>query len=66
VPLGQAAILVTPDQGDPVWRRGHATRDRYAIHGYISTVAKHGAHILTAIHDALSGDPWMPLIPSPP
>jgi len=47
-------------------RSEQATRDRYAIRGYISTAAKHGAHVLTAIHDALAGNPWMPPIPSPP
>jgi hypothetical protein len=39
-------------------RSEQVTRDRYAIRGYISTVAKHGAHVLTAIHDAaLAGNP---------
>jgi transposase len=47
-------------------RSEQVTRDRYAIRGYISTAAKRGAHVLTAIHDALEGDPWMPPIPSPP
>jgi hypothetical protein len=47
-------------------RSEQVTRDRYAIRGYISTAAKHGAHVLTAIHDALAGNPWMPPIPSPP
>jgi hypothetical protein len=47
-------------------RSEQVTRDRYAIRGYISTVAKHGAHVLTAIHDALAGNPWMPPIPDPP
>jgi transposase len=47
-------------------RSEQVTRDRYAIRGYISTAAKHGAHVLTAIHDALAGDPWMPPIPDPP
>lgn len=47
-------------------RSEQATRDRYAIRGYISTVAKHGAHALTAIHDAFPGRLWMPLIPDPP
>ena len=47
-------------------RSEQVTRDRYAIRGYISTVAKHGAHVLTAIHDALAGNPWMPPIPNPP
>jgi hypothetical protein len=36
------------------------TEARYAIRGYISTVAKHGADILTAIRDALAGRPWTP------
>jgi transposase len=47
-------------------RSEQATRDRYAIRGYISTAGKHGAHVLTAIHDALTGNPWMPPIPDPP
>ncbi len=47
-------------------RSEQVTRDRYAIRGYISTAAKHGAHVLTAIHDALAGQPWMPPIPDPP
>jgi transposase len=47
-------------------RSEQVTRDRYAIRGYISTVAKHGGHVLTAIHDALAGNPWMPHIPDPP
>jgi transposase len=47
-------------------RSEQATRDRYAIRGYISTAAKHGTHVLTAIHDALAGTPWMPPIPDPP
>jgi hypothetical protein len=47
-------------------RSEQATRDRYAIRGYLSTAAKHGAHVLTAIHGALAGNPWMPPIPDPP
>jgi transposase len=47
-------------------RSEQATRNRYAIRGYISTVTKHGAHVLTAIHDALAGNPWMPPDPEPP
>jgi transposase len=39
------------------------TRHRYAIRGYISTAAKHGADVITAIRDALTGNPWMPPIP---
>jgi transposase len=47
-------------------RSERVTRDRYAIRGYISILAKHGADVLTAIHDALTGNPWMPPIPDPP
>ena len=47
-------------------RSEQVTRDRYAIRGYLSTVAKHGAHVLTALRDALAGNPWMPPIPDPP
>jgi len=47
-------------------RSEQVTRDRYAIRGYISTAAKHGAHVLTALRDALAGNPWMPPIPDPP
>ena len=36
------------------------TAERYAIRGYISTVAKHRADIMTALHDALRGRPWLP------
>jgi transposase len=47
-------------------RSENTTRDRYAIRGYISTAAKHGTSVITAIRDALAGDPWMPPIPDPP
>jgi hypothetical protein len=36
------------------------TADRYAIRGYISTVAKHGADIMAALRDAICGRPWIP------
>ena len=40
------------------------TRHRYAIRGYISTAAKHGISIFTALRDAIAGNPWMPPIPA--
>jgi transposase len=46
-------------------RSGETTRHRYAIRGYISTAAKHGADVLTALREALLGRPWMPPIPGP-
>jgi transposase len=45
-------------------RSENTTRHRYAIRGYISTAAKHGASVFTALHDALTGEPRMPPIPA--
>jgi transposase len=47
-------------------RSENTTRHRYAIRGYTSTAAKHGENVLTAIRDALAGNPWMPPVPDPP
>ncbi len=47
-------------------RSEETTRHRYAIRGYISTAAKHGTDVLTALRDAILGNPWMPPIPEPP
>jgi transposase len=47
-------------------RSEKTTRHRYAILGYISTAAKHGADVLTALRDAITGQPWMPPIPEMP
>jgi hypothetical protein len=44
-------------------RSEQATRHRYAVRGYISTAAKHGISVFTALRDALTGNPWMPPIP---
>ncbi len=45
-------------------RSEQATRNRYAIRGYISTAAKHGISVFTVLRDALTGNPWMPPIPA--
>ena len=45
-------------------RSEQATRHRYAIRGYLSTAAKHGTSIFTALRDALTGNPWIPPIPT--
>jgi transposase len=41
------------------------TEDRYTILGYLSTAAKHGLDKITALRDALTGQPWMPALPAP-
>lgn len=41
------------------------TEHRYAIRGYLSTAAKHGTDLMTAIRDALLGRAWMPPDPTP-
>jgi len=45
-------------------RSEKAARDRYAVRGYASTAVKHGADALTAIRDALAGNPWTPPVPA--
>ena len=54
----------TPPSGLRPLRPEEATRNRYAIRGYISAAAKHDAGILTALRDVLAGNPWMPPVPA--
>jgi hypothetical protein len=46
-------------------RSEQVTVHRYAIRGCISTAAKHGTDMMTAIRDALLGGAWMPPNPTP-
>jgi hypothetical protein len=39
------------------------TRDRLRIRGYLSTAAKHGTNVMTALRDAITGTPWTPPVP---
>jgi transposase len=34
------------------------------VRSYISTLRKNGIHILTALRDALTGNAWMPALPT--
>jgi transposase len=45
-------------------RSGKTTRHRYAIRGYASTARKHGVAVLTAIRNALAGNPEIPPVPA--
>jgi hypothetical protein len=44
-------------------RSAATTGHRYAIRGYTSTATNHRTPALTALRDALTGNPWMPPIP---
>ena len=46
-------------------RSDTTTSHRYAIRGYLSTASKHQADTLTALRNAILGNPWMPPIPAP-
>jgi transposase len=41
------------------------TQDRLNIRSYLDTVRKHGDNAMTALHAALTGNPWHPPIPTP-
>ena len=43
------------DTGAKAWLR---------VRGYISTIRKHGDDVLTALRDAITGNPWTPPIPA--
>jgi transposase len=37
-----------------------ATTNRLTIRSYLSTAVKHGINAMTALHDAITGNPWTP------
>lgn len=41
------------------------TQDRLDIRGYIDTARKHGINVMTALHRAITGNPWRPTLPVP-
>jgi hypothetical protein len=45
-------------------RSEKATRERYAIRGYLDTARKHGLPVMDVIRDALTGNAWMPALPA--
>ena len=46
------------------WRTEHSARHWLRVRSYISTLRKNGIHILTALRDALTGNAWMPALPT--
>jgi len=45
------------------WRTIEGARHWLHVREYISTTAKHGIHVLTALRNAILGNPWMPPLP---
>jgi transposase len=45
------------------WRGEDGARHWLRVREYISTAAKHGMHILTALRDTITGSPWLPPLP---
>jgi hypothetical protein len=41
------------------------TQDRLDIRSYIDTARKHGINVMTALRQAITGDPWRPTLPAP-
>jgi hypothetical protein len=41
------------------------TQDRLNIRSYIDTARKHGINVMTALRQAITGNPWRPALPAP-
>lgn len=46
------------------WRTNHSATTWLTVRSYVSTVRKHGHNALTALHDAITGNPWLPTSPA--
>jgi len=42
------------------WRTRHGAHAWLRVRGYISTARKNGLHLITALHDAITGNLWLP------
>jgi hypothetical protein len=42
------------------WRTEHGAYAWLRVRGYISTVRKNGLYVITALRDAVTGNPWLP------
>jgi transposase len=45
------------------WRTTPSARAWLRVRSYLSTTRKHGINAITALRDALTGDPWLPALP---
>ena len=46
------------------WRTHHGATTWLTVRSYISTTRKHGLNTLTALRDAITGNPWLPTQPA--
>jgi transposase len=46
------------------WRTTHGAIAWLTVRSYVSTVRKNGVHVLTALRDAITGNPWLPTNPA--
>jgi transposase len=46
------------------WRTTHGATAWLTARSYVSTVRKNGVNVLTALHDAITGNPWLPPHPA--
>jgi len=46
------------------WRTEHGARVWLTVRSYVSTVRKNGLNIITALRDAITGNPWLPTSPA--
>lgn len=46
------------------WRTQHGAHTWLRVRAYISTLRKNNIHVLTAIRDAITGNPWLPTKPT--
>lgn len=46
------------------WRTHHGATTWLTVRSYISTIRKHGLNTLTALRDAITGNPWLPTNPT--
>jgi transposase len=46
------------------WRTTTGATTWLTVRSYISTARKNGVHVLTALHDAITGNPWLPTTPA--